>query len=101
MARFAVLLLFLLSIGVAGQSRRVAPGGASSPTAVVETSLPDQSPKQMFDEANGYARNRFADFEQKKVAYSESLRVQTLREQKQLAAKYAGLVSQPNVTGDD
>jgi thiol-disulfide isomerase/thioredoxin len=102
MARFAIPLLLLLSIGVAGQSRRVAPGGAPAATAAVATSLPDQSPKQMFDEANGYARNRFAEFEQKKVAYSESLRVQTQREQKQLAAKYAVLVSQrTNVSGDD
>ena len=56
----------------------------------------------MFDEANAFARNKFAEFEQKKIAYSESLRKQTIRDQKQLAAKYAGLLSaKPNLAGED
>lgn len=47
----------------------------------------------MFDEANGYSRAKFIEFEQKKVPVSEALRLQTEREKKQLAAKYASVIS--------
>jgi thiol-disulfide isomerase/thioredoxin len=103
MFKFAAILVVIFSLNAYGQSRRVVPGGdpAKSSVAAGSTAV-EQSVKQMFDEANAYAKNKFADFELKKVAYSEALRKQTQREQKQLAAKYASLVSQrTNLSGDD
>lgn len=47
------------------------------------------SVKAMFDQANGYSKAKFAEFETKKIKYNEALRLQTEREQKQLAAKHA------------
>ncbi len=43
----------------------------------------------MFDEVNDYRRVKFAEYEQKKIPYSEQLRIKTESERKQLAAKYA------------
>lgn len=45
----------------------------------------------MFDEANGYSRIKFLEYEQKKVPYTDALRTKTKVEQRQLAAKYAAL----------
>ena len=99
--RFLLPALFLLlSFNAFAQSRRVAPsvGVPISPA----NSTPAQTVKQMFDEANTYSRTKFAEFEQKKIGYSERLRLQTEREQKQLAAKYAAALStQSNLAGED
>jgi thiol-disulfide isomerase/thioredoxin len=56
----------------------------------------------LFDEANGYAKAKFAEFEEKKVRYSEALRLQTEREQKQLAAKHAaGAEARADLSAED
>jgi hypothetical protein len=55
----------------------------------VSTVAAELSIKQMFEEANGYNRKKFAEYEQKKIAYSEKLRLSTERAQRELAAKYA------------
>jgi thiol-disulfide isomerase/thioredoxin len=96
--RFLIILLILsMTLSVAGQSRRVSPAG--TPAASVASGL---TVKQMFDEANAYNKVKFAEYEQKKVAYSERLRLDTEREQRQLAAKYATAVStRADLTGED
>lgn len=87
--KYFVLILILLSTTVLeAQSRRVAPQNAGSPAAATDVPV-----KQMFDEANGYNKAKFAEYEEKKIPYSERLRLQTEREQKQLAAKYAAAAS--------
>ena len=101
MIKVLAFLLVIFSLNAYGQSRRVAPG-----STVKSVSLADepavQTVKQMWDEAFNYWRVKFTEFEQNKVPFSESLRRQTLREQKLLAAKYAALVSQrTGLTGDD
>ena len=56
----------------------------------------------MFDEANVYAKNKFAEFEKQKIPFSDSLFKRTVLEQKQLAAKYAASVStRSNLAGED
>lgn len=98
MKLFVFLIITLFSVGGFAQSRRVAPPRA----VVVDSSSPDQTVKHMFDEANGYNKAKFAEFEQKKIAYSERLRLQTEREQQQLAAKYAASIStRPNLSTED
>jgi len=56
----------------------------------------------MFDEANAYAKTKFAEFEIKKIPFSDNLLKVTIREQKQLAAKYAAAAAmRPNLAGED
>ena len=94
-----VFIVVLISVPAHAQSRRVSP----TSTPVVASAVPADVPvKQMFDEANSYNRTKFAEYEQKKIAYSERLRLDTEREQKQLAAKYATSAgTRTNPSGED
>ncbi|HKX84399.1 MAG TPA: hypothetical protein VJL58_09275, partial [Pyrinomonadaceae bacterium] len=83
------LILVFIAISTSAQSRRVIPGGLPSSQA----SLADRTVKDMFDEANGYFEAKKVEFEKNKVPYSDRLRLQTEREQRALAAKYATIVS--------
>lgn len=98
---FVILILILSSIDGFAQSRRVNPNSpANQPLAA--NPVNDVPIKQMFDEANGFAKTKFAEYQQKKVPYSENLRLQTVREQKQLAAKYAAMAARrAGLTGED
>lgn len=94
-------LVFLLTsaISISAQARRVVPGAAPSPIA---SATNERTVKELFDEANTYKRNRIAEFEAKKVKYSESLEQQINREMKQLAAKYASQAeTRTSLKGDD
>ncbi len=102
MRNLVIFSIFLLALTAAGQSRRVAPNIPLKQTGPVPEVSSDLSVKQMFDEANGYSKAKFAEFEQKKMPYSESLRVRTQREQKQLAAKYAAIAGgRSGLKGED
>lgn len=91
---FLITFILTLSLTSFSQSRRVVPG--SAPVAV------ELTVRQMFDEANTYNKTKFAEYEQKKVSYSERLRLETEREQRQLAAKYATSAStRSDLTGED
>ncbi len=84
------LFVLLITIISAGQSRRVAPGTAVK-LSNAEAAADDRSVREMFDDANSYSRRKFAEFEEKKVKFSEELRLRTEQEKKQLAAKYAAV----------
>lgn len=101
MRKLVLSILFLsFSIGVCAQSRRVNPNKPPQTAAI--SAIDDLSIKQMFDEANLYAKNKFAEFEQQKIPFSDSLFNRTVLEQKQLAAKYAALAStRSNLAGED
>ncbi len=89
--RFGILLIILVfASGLHAQSRRVNSNPTISPAA---SSVIDLTVKQMFDEANTYNKIKFAEYETRKVPYSERLRLQTEREQKQMAAKYAAIAA--------
>ncbi len=90
-------LVLSLAVPLSAQSRRVNPAGTPVATVAVKLTV-----KQMFDEANAYNKTKFAEYEQKKIAYSERLRLETERERRQLAAKYATSAStRPNLTGEE
>ena len=95
-------LVFVISTTAAvAQSRRVTPN-KNPPASQEVREMKQMSVEQMFDDANAYAKNKFAEFQQKKVPFSESLYDQTILEQKQLAAKYATLtMSRQNLAGED
>src|ERR1700712_2866889 len=93
--------VFILTINSFAQSRRVVPPQALKATDPVAATA-DRPLKEMFDEANGYAKTRAAEYEQKKVAYTDSLYKQIRLEQKQMAAKYAVLAGQRRIlSGED
>ena len=99
-----VLAILLCTLTALSQSRRTVPGRPApvtpaGPAAAEQGSI---TVKQMFEESANYYRVKFAEFEQKKVPYSERLRLQVEREQKQLAAKYAAAVARrSDLTSDD
>ena len=105
MNRVLILFLFLIILigGVCAQSRRA---GATAPIAgtpaATATVTNDSSAKELYEEANGYAKKKFGEYESKKIPFNENLLKFTYREQKQLAAKYAAMVvTRPNLTSED
>ncbi|HMQ05431.1 MAG TPA: TlpA disulfide reductase family protein [Pyrinomonadaceae bacterium] len=90
-------LILVLVAGVHAQSRR-APQQQQAAAADPNPS----TAKQLFEEANAYTRNKFAEFERKKIQFTERLRLDTEKEKKQLAAKYAATVlSRPGLSAED
>ena len=86
--RTAVIFLILLSLAiadVAAQSRRA----RTVASTVSEVERSERPVRELYEEANGFRRKKFEEFAQKKIAYSDELRLVTEREQKQFAAKYA------------
>lgn len=97
MRSFSLLLIITLTIGVSAQSRRVPPPATAAPMSAADVSV-----KSLFNEANTYNNVKFAEFEQKKIPFTEALRLQTEREKKQLAAKYAAAAgARTNLTTED
>jgi thiol-disulfide isomerase/thioredoxin len=94
-----LLILLVVTLPLAAQSGCVATGEA---TATPGGGVPQQTVKQLYDEANGYVKAAAAQFEAKKVRYSEALLEQTRREQRALAAKYASTAAtRKDLAGDD
>ena len=93
--RSLVLLTFLaLSIAAPAQSGRTA--GVVVPTA----STPKI--KQLFEETNSYLRTKAAEFEAKKIPFSDNRLNQLQIEQRQLAAKYAAAAGlRKDLIGED
>ena len=88
--RSAVILFILFSLAAAemsAQSRRSRTGPAANSAS--EADRTERPVREMYEEANAFRRNKFEEYAKKKIAYSEELRLETEREQKQLAAKYA------------
>jgi thiol-disulfide isomerase/thioredoxin len=98
--RFTLTILIVLSgVSVFGQARRIVPQPAAATHA---QATPTLSVKEMFDDANGYNKRKFAEFAQKKVPVSDTLIQQTQRERKQLAARYAAtVIKRTDLTSDD
>lgn len=85
---FISAFIFILSLGTFAQSGRIGPKTSVSTDSVVNE-LKNLTAEQMFNEANNYAKLKFAEFERRKVPFSDELFKKTVLEQKQLAAKYA------------
>jgi len=98
---FFSALLLSLSINVFAQSRRVNPN-VPTPTTSSVAAMNELTAEQMFNEANTYAKNKFAEFETKKIPFNDNLLKFTFKEQKQLAAKYAAvLAARENLKAED
>lgn len=66
-------------------------GNAAKAETDADTKL---SAKAMFDKANAYLRTKFIEFDEKNVPVSDALRLQTEKEKKLLAAKYAAILGE-------
>jgi thiol-disulfide isomerase/thioredoxin len=97
MRLFALFILLCSALTAAAQSGRSAVQNSQSAAASSNATV-----KQLFDEANAYTKKKFAEFEAKKIKYSEALEQQANREKKQLAAKYAAQAqSRTDLKGED
>lgn len=109
MRRFFILIsiVLILSTESFAQSGRVTASSAAAPidssnTAAEKNPANDLTVEQLFADASGYAKRKFAEYEQKKIPYTDNLYRVTVREQKQLAAKYAAAASaRENLAGAD
>ncbi|MDQ3322089.1 MAG: redoxin family protein [Acidobacteriota bacterium] len=102
MYKFLALILLLLSLTASSpaQSGRVVP--KASPNPAEDNSFQNLTVEQLFAEANGYAKKKFAEYEQKKILFSENIYYFTIREQQKMAAKYAAAANaRQNLTGAD
>jgi len=100
MKLYAALLMFACAAPLAAQSGRTVSPANSDPAAVRQVAA--KSAKELYDEAAGYLRAKAAEFETKKIPYSDQLLERTRIEQKQLAARYAAmLTARPDLAGDD
>jgi thiol-disulfide isomerase/thioredoxin len=103
--RYFLFISLLFSIAAAGfaQANRVRPTAPESAEKIVPISTAEVvSAEKMYREAEAYSKTRIAEFQAKKIPYSDELYRQTLVDQKQLAAKYAAvLTARQNLAGED
>lgn len=93
-----VLITLSFTLGIFAQSAKVKPNPSNSSLI----SKDELSAEQMYVEANDYSKNKFNEFNEKKIAFNEALRLKTLREQKELAAKYAAILAvRQNLNDED
>jgi thiol-disulfide isomerase/thioredoxin len=97
-------IILISAFNLFAQSRRVNPNRPTNapPVNSVAAETSDLTAGQMYSEASNYAMTKYAEYEQKKVAYNKLLHEKTQRDQKQLAAKYATVLAlRQNLTNDD
>src|SRR5438128_2693237 len=96
------ILLFLICLAATSFSQSGRSTPVTSNQSDTSTSTSELSVKQMFDEANGYIKAKAAEYDAKKVRFSDTLFKQAQLEQRQLAAKYAASASQrKELIGED
>jgi thiol-disulfide isomerase/thioredoxin len=99
--RSFIIFIWLFGAALAGFAQSGRPGVQTADEQIAEktSGIPAE---RLFDEANAYAKKKFTEFQTKKIPYSERLRLQTVQEQKQLAAKNAAiLLTRKNRAGED
>ena len=101
----SLILILILAASAFSQSGRNTQVASPDPTSAstAKTGSPTEiTVKQMYDEANGYVKAKFTEFAAKKMQYDDSLLERTKLEQRQLAAKYAGIAAaRKSLAGDD
>lgn len=99
--RSFIVFIFLFCVVLAANAQSGRINAETSPTPQTENAS-TPSAEQLFTEASTYFRTKVEEFKQKKIPYNEKLRLQTVQEQKQLAAKNAAiLLERSNLAGED
>lgn len=97
---FTLMLILAMWLEAHGQSGRVVTVPNDPAVSAVPTS--EVTVKQMFEEANGYIRIKAAEFDSKKIEFSERLFTQAKLEQRQMAARYAATAAlRKDLASDD
>jgi thiol-disulfide isomerase/thioredoxin len=83
----------------------------SGSSKVAESSAAGKSPSsddlekktatELFEDANSYARRKFDAFEKLKMPYDNQLKQKIEKEQRELAARYAGVLAARKLSGND
>src|SRR4051794_17812223 len=90
----AVLMLLTANFAFAQSGRT-----ASASTSTAATG--DRPLKELFDEVNGFVRAKGAEYDSKKIMFSDRLLKQARSEQRRLAANYAAVGEKRQATGGD
>ncbi|MEQ1922193.1 MAG: TlpA disulfide reductase family protein [Pyrinomonadaceae bacterium] len=91
----ALILVLSFVVTASAQSGRMA--ATDTATAASETTI-----REMFDEVNGYIRAKGAEYDAKKIFFSDRLFAQAKLEQRQMAARYATLAgARKDLAGED
>jgi thiol-disulfide isomerase/thioredoxin len=102
--RFTLLSFISISLlctYISAQSGRVV-ANLQMPVSEEVAAKKELSAKELFDEANKFAKIKFAEFEKNKLPFNSSVYSTILNEQKALAAKYAAMVAaREDLSGDD
>jgi thiol-disulfide isomerase/thioredoxin len=97
----AMLLTAALPLVCAAQGVSGA-GAASQPSAASRQSKAASVAAMLYEEASNYSSRKFQEFAQKKIAFNSKLLEQTLKEQRELAARSAAqLAGREGLAGDD
>lgn len=87
--------IFAAALSVTAQSAR-------APQAKPTPEFANRSVKELYAEVGGYLRAKAAEYDAKKIAFSDALLERTRLEQRQLAAKYAAAAGQlDDLSGED
>jgi len=110
-ARHMKLFSFLLALicycgsglGVRAQSNgpKTSDTGQTAEVANLSVVSDTRSASQLFEEADNYARKKFAALEKQKVPYDAQLKLKIEQEQRGLAVKYATLLAARKSSGTD
>jgi thiol-disulfide isomerase/thioredoxin/tetratricopeptide (TPR) repeat protein len=99
MRKFLIILLLWPAAIASAQSGRTP---AADTASVNGPKAAEPTVKRLFEEANAYLKTKAAEFDAKKVSFSDKLFEQTKLEQRQLAAKYAATVQlRKDLAGED
>jgi thiol-disulfide isomerase/thioredoxin len=96
---FTCALLALSVLEAGAQARRVT---TPPPAAAAAPAKEERSGSALYNEASTYAARKFQEYAAKKMAFDPKLAEQALKEQKELAARYAEeLNERANLSGED
>lgn len=76
-------------------------GEATKDNKAPASELDSKTAAQLFDEADNYARKKFADFEKLKMPFDEQLAEKIQREQRDLASRYAVALAARKLNAED
>ena len=97
---FALLFILVFAALSAAQSGRVTSSGKTVLDSIPEPKI-EKTSKDLYDEANNYAKQKFDEFKKKNLPYDDQLYQQTLREQRQLAARYAAQIAEKQTVSSE
>jgi thiol-disulfide isomerase/thioredoxin len=90
---FAFLIASLLLLSAAGAAAQEQGKSVSQPQLEKNEAKPEKrAAKLLYEEAKSYLDTAFAGFNKQKIPYDQKLDAKTKQEQKDLAAKYAGVL---------